>query len=828
MNVKRIIVSGVLAVFGIAVAVFLWIWYAPCALGGCAPLDQLAEYQAEGSALLDMDGEPFARLATVNRRIVSIDSLPAHVPQAFVAIEDQRFFEHGGVDFFRTAGALVRNVQSGGVSEGGSTITQQLARNLFPEWLPYTQRNIQRKVMEARVARQIERSFSKEKILELYMNHIYLGSGAYGIEAAALTYFGKSASELDLAEAAMIGGLPQAPSQANPNEDMERATRRRNLVLDQMAEAGFIAASEAAAAKEEPIVVVDGEAEVEGPESSYFVEQVRQELQERVGNRFYTAGLQIHTTLDRVAQQAAEEELNRQLQAIESGGFGPYRHATYNATVDEEGADYLQGAVIVMDTRTGAIRALVGGRDFEDSNFNRATQAVRQPGSAFKPFVYAAALERYRTPAHQVEDSPVRLTLSGGQVWEPENYTGTYDGPITMREAVMRSKNAATVRLAQDVGIRPAIGIARDLGISGDIADVPSTALGAAEVRPIELVAAYAGFGNGGNRVEPHLITKVVDRSGRVVWQAEPEVENVMDPAVAFVLTTMLQDVVDRGTGSAVRGVGFGGPAAGKTGTTNDASDVWFVGYTPDLAAGVWIGMDDPQTIVRGASGGTLAAPIWGRLMSRIYSGRPTAEGWTAPSGVSTAEVDRATGAAVSSACPPQGEVYTEYFIRSSPPQQYCPRVDYDRTYTYSDSLWIDEEWSDYDIDGPATEAAADAQGVEWPELEALRRRIQESQQEIARGQSGVGVDPSGRPGSDPSTDPLGRPADGQGPAAGGAGPNPGLPGAAGRPQQPRQPQQQPPPAGGPEARPEPAPEPEPEPEPDSDGPALLGDPIRP
>ncbi|HUE95133.1 MAG TPA: penicillin-binding protein 1A, partial [Longimicrobiaceae bacterium] len=775
------------------------------------------EYQVEGSVLLDTNGDPFARLATVNRRIVSIDSLPPHLPQAFVAIEDQRFYDHGGVDFFRTAGALVRNVRSGEVTEGGSTITQQLARNLFPEWLPYTQRNMRRKVLEARVARQIERTFSKGKILELYINHIYLGAGAYGVEAAAQRYFGKPATELTVAEAALIAGLPQAPSQINPIENFERSTQRRNLVLDQMVDAGYLSAADAADEKDAPVVLAEVEGDSEGPRSSYFVERVRGEMEERVGSRFYTAGLQIHTTLDPVAQQAAEDELVRQLSAIESGRFGAYRHPTYSGTREEEGGStYLQGAVVVLDIRSGEVRALVGGRNFDDSKFNRATQALRQPGSAFKPFVYAAALERYRSPAHQVEDSPVQLTLSGGQVWAPQNYSGTYDGQITMREAITRSKNAATVRLAQEVGIRSVIGVARDAGITSDIPDVPATALGAADVRPIELVAAYAAFGNGGHRIEPHLITRVVDRTGNVLWQAEPRTNRALDPAVAFVLTTMLQDVVDRGTGSAVRAVGFRAPAAGKTGTTNDASDVWFVGYTPEIAAGIWIGLDEPATIVRGASGGTLAAPVWGRMMNRIYANRSAPEGWRPPSGVTTAEVDRVTGAAVSQACPAQGPVYTEYFIRSSPPRQYCPEYDYEPRITYGDSLWIDEEWNQIDAELPAAELPGEALGVDWPELEALRRRIRQAQEDLERRR---GID-LGRPGAPPADGPVPR-QDQQQPSPG-AGPLPGDP-APGTPAPPPQ-------TGLPTPEPPldpPDPPADDAPDPADDGPELLGTPVQ-
>jgi 1A family penicillin-binding protein len=797
---KRLLLTGLLVVATLGLAGFSWVWFAPCWMGGCAPISDLAEYQAEGSELLDAEGRPFARLATVNRRIVTLDSLPEHIPQAFIAIEDQRFYRHGGVDFTRTVGAMVRNIRSRQVEEGASTITQQLARNLFPDWLPYRERNLRRKVFEARVARQLERALSKDKILELYLNHIYLGSGAYGIEAASLTYFGKPAAELTLMEAATLAGVPQAPSQGNPKENMDRATRRRNLVLDQMARAGFITPAEAEEAKNTEIVLSEADASTEGPESSYFVERVRRELEETVGSRFYTAGLRIHTTLDPVAQSAAEEELRRQLDAVESGRFGAYRHATYRGERGEGSPAYLQGAVVVIEAATGEVRALVGGRDYADSNFDRATQALRQAGSAFKPFVYASALERYGSPIHRVEDSPLRLTLSGGRVWEPGNYNNQYDGPITMRDALARSKNTATVRLAQDVGIGSAVRVAHSAGLTTDIPEVPATSLGAADVRPIEMVGAYAAFANGGQRVQPHLIRRVVDRNGIVIWEASHRTERAMDPAVAFVLTSMMRDVVERGTGGAVRSVGFRGPAAGKTGTTNDASDVWFIGYTPDLVAGVWIGLDRPATIVRGASGGTIAAPVWGRLMQRIYASRPMPADWRAPSGVATATVDRVTGVVVSDLCPGQGATYTEYFVRSAPAPQRCPGEYRDPLFT-SDEGWIDEEWGDFDLDGVEAEIEP-SYGGDWPELEALRRRMEQARE-------GMRETPV-RPGERDDLPPvIGSPTPGAGP--------PATPPGPGAPPTPAAPPTAPPPPPPPAERDEPE---------TREPPALLGEPV--
>lgn len=707
----------------LGVAGFAWLWFAPCGFGGCAPVSDLEQFQAEGSELLDMNGDPMGRLATVNRRVVPLDSLPPLLPQAFLAVEDRRFYEHGGVDWKRMVGALRTVVTPGQHAEGGSTITMQLARNLFPDRLSYKDRTPRRKLMEMRVARQIERAFPKDKIFELYLNHIYLGEGAYGVEAAAREYFGKPAAELTLPEAAMIAGIPKAPSQLNPRADREAALARRDLVLDEMAQAGFVTAEQAAEAKATPLKLARASHGGEGKPSSYFTERVRRELEEIIGDRFYTAGMRVYTTLDPVAQRAAEAELAQRLDAIEAGRFGAYRHPTYpeaRGAAAGDGSPYLQGVVVVMDAQTGAVRALVGGRDFQDSNFDRAFQALRQPGSAFKPFVYLTALERYRSPVYTVEDSPLRLTLSGGQVWEPKNYTGSFEGSMTLRDALARSKNVPTVRLAQDLGMAPILGRARELGITSELPDVPAAALGAAEVKPIDLTVAYAAFANGGQRVRPGFVRRIESRGGEVLWEARPEAERVLDAPTAFVLTSMLRDVVDRGTGTAVRTAGFRGPAAGKTGTTNDATDVWFVGYTPELVGTVWIGLDKPATIVRGASGGTLAAPVWGRIMQRIYRDRPTPRDWRTPAGVVTEQVERGTGRVVDEFCPARGETYTEYFLGVRPPQTPCATTQYP-TMVYADSGWVDEEWS---VDPPTATTAGQgevAPGIVWPELEARR-----------------------------------------------------------------------------------------------------------
>ena len=721
---KRKLKIALLAFSALALTGFAWLWFAPCGFGGCAPVSDLEKYQAEGSELLDVNGKAFGTLSVVNRRVVPLDSLPEYLPRAFLAVEDRRFYDHGGVDWKRVGGAMVANAKSGGVAEGGSTITMQLARNLFPEHLPYRERSVRRKLMEIRVARQIEREFDKKKILELYVNHIYLGEGAYGVDAAARVYFGKPASQLSLAEAAVLGGLPKAPSQINPREDRDAAKERRDLVLTEMAKAGYVTAEDAAKAKAEPIRLARA-ARGSRQRGGYFVERVRREIEEKVGEQVYTAGLRVHTTFDPAAQTAVEEEMSTQLAAVESGAFGAYRHPTYRTAkgeTEDGQTPYLQGAAIVMDAATGEIRALVGGRDYEDSKFDRIFQAKRQPGSAFKPFIYLAALQRSIPPTHRIEDAPVRITLAGGRTWEPRNYTGQYDGPVTLRDALARSKNTVAVKLAQEVGMSSVSETAKQMGVTSSIPNNPAVALGSAEIRPIELAGAYAAFANGGRRVDPHVIRRVETRDGEVLWEAEEAGEEVVDPAAAFVLTSMLRDVVDRGTGTTVRAAGYRGPAAGKTGTTNAATDVWFVGYTPKLVGVVWMGLDRPQTIVRGASGGTLAAPVWARMMRRIGAGQPQGD-WNTPGGVITETVDRATGLAVSAGCPVQGPTYTEYFVGSAPPGQACyPAAPYP-TLAAGDTGWIDEEWGTPagTLDDTLTIPDLKQSGIDWPELEARR-----------------------------------------------------------------------------------------------------------
>ncbi|HEX7091249.1 MAG TPA: PBP1A family penicillin-binding protein [Longimicrobiales bacterium] len=722
-------VLAVLTVVVAGVGVLLLTLYTTCGLRGCPDVRLLRGYvPAEASVVLDRQGEELIKLFRVRRVVVPLDSLPDYVPLAFVAIEDRRFFEHDGVDWTRAAGAAWANLRAGGIEEGFSTITMQLARNLFPERLPARERTLGRKLGEIHVARAIERTYEKDEILELYINQIYFGSGAWGVEAAAREYFGKPAAGLDLAEAALLAGIVRAPSRLNPRANREAALARRRLVLRRMAAQGYIGVAEAEEAADARLRLARGARAQETP-APYFVEEVRKIVEERFGEAVYTGGLRIRTTLDRGAQAVAEAELERQLGAIEAGRYGRFRHPRYGGR--REGADtdtvqvatrYLQGAVVVLDVATGDVLALVGGRDFGDSRFDRAVQAWRQPGSAFKPFVYATAAAEGYPPTYVLEDSPLRLVQAGGRAWAPRNFGDSYSGPIPMREALVHSKNIATVRLALELGIREIIETARRLGLKGPLPPYPSTAIGAGGVTLLEMTAAYTAFAGLGRRVEPRFVLRVEDRAGRVLWRPPVRAHQALDAGAAFLVLDMMRDVVDRGTGTAVRAAGFAGPAAGKTGTTNDATDVWFIGVTPSLAAGVWIGLDRPQPIVPGATGGRLAAPVWGRVMRRLP--RATAPDWTPPPSVETRYID-ATGAVLDPGCWAYPPVRTEYFLAGTAPGGRCRgavRTAVPDSVLMDSLLGVDEEeWRRRMRRGLPADSAWPSPGrvTEWPDADA-------------------------------------------------------------------------------------------------------------
>ncbi len=664
-----------------AAVLFFAISWSHCFFTTCPNVAKLAVYQPGGApVLLDRNGEAFADLAPAERTIVPLSSLPSLVPQAFLSVEDRRFYEHRGVDWKRVGGAVLANLRSGGFAQGFSTISMQLARNVFPERLPGEEQTTRRKLLEIRVAQDLEQHYSKEEILELYLNNIYFGNRARGIEAAARQYFACSAKELTLPQAALLAALPKAPSHYDPRRHPDEALARRNLVLTMMRDQGRAPRYLAEKAKLEPLGLAPAprQEKVEAGLAPWFVEQVRHELEERFGANLYTRPLRIVTTLDSTAQRAAEEELRRQLKLIESGSLGPFQGTRYSPDIQppDGGTPYLQGAAVMLDAHDGDVLAWVGGRDFAHSQFDRVAQAHRQPGSAFKPFVYAAALADGWVLSQPLLDQPLRVKLSNGQSWQPKNFSDRYEGQITMREALVRSKNVPTVRLADAVGLREVTEMAHRAGIEEPIAAVPAMALGTVAVSPLELTSAYSGFASLGQAVEPRLILRVEDEKGKTIWRSEPRRHGVLDPGVAYLVTDVLSESIVSGTGNLIQQTGLKAPAAGKTGTTNDGADAWFVGYTPGIVGGVWIGFDRPRPILADATGGRLAAPVWGRMLARVYQDpkRSPPPPWKAPANVVSRPVDAATGLIVEAGCSPGGNgAQRELFLKGKEPAAYCP-----------------------------------------------------------------------------------------------------------------------------------------------------------
>ncbi|HEX6749732.1 MAG TPA: PBP1A family penicillin-binding protein [Longimicrobium sp.] len=668
--VPRGLQKAALIVAGIGVLVgaagLAWMW-PRCSGGDCPSVAALRTYTPpQATQVFDGRGRLIANLAPERRTVVPLPRIPAHVSGAFLAVEDKRFYRHHGVDWRRAFGALARDARALSWKEGFSTLTMQLARNVFPEQLTRA-KTLRRKLAEIVLARKIEAAFSKDEILELYLNQIYLGNGLYGVEAAAQGYFGKPVSRLTNAEAAVLAALPKAPSYYDPRRNPDAAKARRDLVLDQMAHAGVIDAAEAAEAKAQPLkLVAPREASGAAP---YFVAAVRRELLQRFGPDAESRGFKVYTTLDPALQATAERELVRQLAAVESGRMGRFRHVSCSARPPAYPGNCLQGVFVAMDPADGDVLALVGGRDYALSQFDRATQARRQAGSAFKPIVYAAAI---------AQGIPVTTPLLGpnaagtlGDYRPADHVSDSLD--VDLRDALRLSSNRATVVLGNMIGITRVAAEARDLGIRTPIPPYPSTFLGAAEVVPLELVAAYSVFATGGALSTPRLIRRVVDTDGTVVYQASTSRRFALSPAVSYLTTSMMRDVVDRGTGTGVRAaLPATIPAAGKTGTTDEGADVWFIGVTPDIVAGVWMGFDRPQAILADASGGGLAAPVWGRVMADYYRRHPAPVAWVPPPDLQAREIDRRTGRLASPSCPRE-DVVTEYFLSGTEPTDTCP-----------------------------------------------------------------------------------------------------------------------------------------------------------
>ncbi|HSO18056.1 MAG TPA: penicillin-binding protein 1A, partial [Desulfosarcina sp.] len=533
-----------------------------------------------------------AELFLEKRTPISIEQIPPDLKQALIATEDRQFYSHSGIDLKGILRALIKDILAGQFVEGASTITQQLAKTLFLT----PQKTITRKIREAILAVQLERRYTKDELLALYLNQIYFGSGAYGVESAARLFFGIPASRMDLAQCALIAGLPKAPSRYSPLVDPDLAARRRNLVLRIMRDQKLISDDQYRQAAAQPVPSASHAAAADG--APYFIEYIKPALEAAIGpSLLYKGGLTIHTTLSARLQAAAEQAVGKGLDELQrrmpTGGSPPP-----------------QGALVAIDVRTGGILAMVGGRDFSESPFNRAVEARRQPGSAFKPVVYALAVARGFTQASLVLDAPVVYKgANDGADWRPENYSQRYEGEMTLRYALAHSKNIPAVRLAERLGLSDVARFAHQLGIDAPLSPDLSIALGTAGTTLLELTAAYTVFANGGNHTAPFGVVEIVDRDNAALWRVKPAVRQVLTEPQAAVMVDMLQAVIGEGTGRQARHLGM--PLAGKTGTTNDFRDALFVGFSPAVAAGVWVGMDDFTPLGQKETGARAALPIW-------------------------------------------------------------------------------------------------------------------------------------------------------------------------------------------------------------------------
>lgn len=623
------------------------------------------------------DGSLIGEIGREWRQSVALRSLPKYLPAAFIAVEDKRFWQHDGVDLVGVA-AAIKGKLLGSNRGGASTITQQLVGNLHPRLIDRRDMSLSRKLREQSAAREMERHYGKEQILEAYLNAISFGRGVYGVEAAARHYFGKPAARLTLAEAATLAAMPKAPTTYDPSRNPDKARQRRNVVLQLMAEQGLVSQGQADAAKAQPVETAPA---FGMPGAAPYAADLARRQAERAGIPVSEGGYRLYTTVDASLQRAANEAVAAVTAELEARPGWKYPTRAAKAP----GATTLQAAVVALDPATGDIRALVGGRDFRDAPFNRAVDGQRQPGSAFKPIVYGAALAQGLAPNAVVEDTALALPQDDGGTYAPRNADGEFLGTIPLREALAKSRNPVAVQLFLRAGADSVAALAGRLGVSSPVAPYPSSALGASVLSPLELVQAYASIAALGTHVEPRLVQRVDDPRGRPVWapsRAAPTA--ALDPRVAFVLRDLLREPVERGTAAGVRRwMPARVPVAGKTGTTDDNSDVWFVGMTPDVVAGVWLGLDRPRPLGSGVQGGTLAAPVFGRMLGAWYAGRGT-QGWPLSDRVIPAELDRATGLAADDATPPARR-YVEYFVPGTEPPS--ARAAYWRRFVWAPAL---------------------------------------------------------------------------------------------------------------------------------------------
>ncbi len=591
--------------------------------------------------VISADGKVIEEFFFERRDYVPLKDIPILMQRAIISTEDKRFYSHWGFDLKRTMKAAYVDLIHLARLEGASTITQQLARDLY-----FTQQKVFiRKLRELITAIQIERTYSKDEIIEMYLNHIWFGHGCYGIKAAAEHFLNKSVKDLNLEECALLAAIVNVPAVYSPINHPERALKRRNLVLSLMYRNGELSEEEYLEAKEKPIVLREGGRPGKNDIGPYFTEHIRRTLDKQFGTDLYTGGYTIHTTLDSRMQEFAESATKEKLRILQENVRNRFKNpAKFQELLDKFVPDSslhagiindttkvdslinhyaaVQTAFIAINPKNGHVLAMIGGRDFVESKFNRAVQAERQPGSAFKPFIYTAVFDNGYPPTFEVLNQPIALFMPDGTRWQPRNFTRKLGGPTTLRNALKSSLNLPSVRLLQDV-VPPqqVVEYAKRMGLTTNIRPVAALALGTSEVIPIELVSAYGLLANKGILVKPVTITKIVDRRGEVIFKEIPERKEVLSEQTAYMMTSLLETVLNRGTGASARYTyGFQRPGAGKTGTTDKHTDAWFVGYTPQIAAGVWVGIDDPSiSLGDRQTGSTAALPIWANFMKTVY-----------------------------------------------------------------------------------------------------------------------------------------------------------------------------------------------------------------
>jgi penicillin-binding protein 1A len=613
----KLTLLGLVVAGGLGVLFFYGTW------AGTFDMKKVGE-MPERNTVFDVDGKIYSRLAGANRLKVSLDQVSPLFVNAVLAREDTRFYQHGGIDWRGILRALVRDILSGSAKEGASSITQQLARNS----LPLGGRTISRKLLEAMVALRIERDFTKQQILELYVNRIYFGSGCYGVETASQAYFGKSASQLNLPEAALLAGLIRGPNRFSPLKNPEGAAVQRNTVLDRMVELKKIPRAQADQAK--VARVTSRPKRLPLIQENYAMDAVQRDLnllltQDQIDN----GGLFIYTTVDPAVQNAAQQALEAQLAKIErQRNFHHPIKATYQPPENGEDSSmpYLEGAIVAIDNASGGIRALVGGRDYSQSKFNRAlSPANRQVGSAFKPFVYTLAFTHGLLPGAAISDGPIQPgEIDGAGNWSPGNSDGTYVGVQPCSYGLIHSRNTMSVRVGQFAGLDAVQRVATTLNLGENIPRGPAIYIGSFETNLKDLTAAYSVFPNAGVRKQAYIIERIDDPEHQPIYRAAHISAPALDPGAAWMTSQLMEEVLTRGTAASARSLGFKLPAAGKTGTTNDYKDAWFMGYTSTLTCGVWVGFDQPVTIIPHGYGAALALPVWTQLMNKAAQRYPT------------------------------------------------------------------------------------------------------------------------------------------------------------------------------------------------------------